>query len=111
VHVRLQFSCDPKVHATVGECNTKLFSQISRAPQTIQRRKGAWRPRRFTRFNDVTNSIDLTRFFLTILDMKRLLVEILIIVAVIAFGWNTPFKDWTSQAYRNITNWFDSLAR
>ncbi len=56
-------------------------------------------------------SIDRTPFFLPILDMKRLLVEIVIIAAVIAFGWNTPFKDWTSQAYRNITNWFDSLAR
>jgi len=43
--------------------------------------------------------------------MKRLLIEIVIIAAVIAFGWNTPFKDWTSQTFRNITNWFDSLAK
>jgi len=43
--------------------------------------------------------------------MKRLLIEIVIIAALIAFGWNTPFKEWTSQAYRNITEAFDSLAR
>jgi hypothetical protein len=43
--------------------------------------------------------------------MKRLLIEIVIIAALIAFAWNTPFKDSTAQAYRNITNWFDSLAR
>jgi hypothetical protein len=43
--------------------------------------------------------------------MKRLLVVIVIIAALIALGWNTPFKDWTSKAYRNTTNWFDSLAR
>jgi len=63
------------------------------------------------RFNDFTISIDLTPFFLAISDMKRLLVEIVMIAAVIAFGWNTPFNVWTSQAYTNITNWFDSLAR
>jgi hypothetical protein len=43
--------------------------------------------------------------------MRRLLVEILIIAAVIAFGWNKPFKDWTEQAHRNITSAFDSLAK
>jgi Tfp pilus assembly protein FimT len=43
--------------------------------------------------------------------MRRLLVVIVIIAALIAFGWNKPFKDWTEQAHRNITNWFDSLAR
>jgi Tfp pilus assembly protein PilO len=43
--------------------------------------------------------------------MRRLLVVILIIAAVIAFAWNKPFKDWTAQAYTNITSWFDSLAR
>ena len=43
--------------------------------------------------------------------MKRLLVEIVMIAALIAFGWNTPFKDWTAQAYRNITSAFDSLAK
>jgi len=43
--------------------------------------------------------------------MRRLLIEILIIAAVIAFGWNKPFKDWTAQAYTNITSAFDSLSR
>jgi hypothetical protein len=43
--------------------------------------------------------------------MKRLLVEFLIIAAVIAFGWNKPFKDWANQAQRNITDAWDSLAR
>jgi Tfp pilus assembly protein FimT len=43
--------------------------------------------------------------------MKRLLIVIVIIAALIAFAWNTPFKDWTSWARRNITNGFDSLAK
>ena len=63
----------------------------------------------FTRFNDVTNSIDFAPFFLTILDIMRLFVEILIIAAVIAFGWNKPFKDWTDQAKTKITYTLDSL--
>ena len=64
------------------------------------------------RFNDVTNSIDLTRRLGAVsVVMRRLLVEILIIAALIAFGWNKPFKDWTAQVHTNITSWFDSLAR
>ncbi|PYL05741.1 MAG: hypothetical protein DME33_15765 [Verrucomicrobia bacterium] len=39
----------------------------------------------------------------------RLLVEIVIIAAVIFFGWNTPFKDWTAQAKWTINSAFDSL--
>jgi hypothetical protein len=39
----------------------------------------------------------------------RLLVEIVIIAAVIAFGWNKPFKDWTEQAKTTINSTFDSL--
>jgi hypothetical protein len=66
-------------------------------------------PRRFTRLNNVTNSIDLTPPFLAISDIMRLLVEIVIIAAVIAFGWNTPFKDWTAQAKWTINSAFDSL--
>jgi hypothetical protein len=42
---------------------------------------------------------------------KRLLVEFLIIAAVIAFGWNKPFKDWVDQAGRNFTDFWESLAR
>jgi len=41
--------------------------------------------------------------------MMRLLVEIVIIAAVIAFGWNKPFKDWTDQAKTKITYALDSL--
>jgi len=41
--------------------------------------------------------------------MRRLLFEIAIIAAVIFLGWNTPFKDWTAQAYTKINSTFDSL--
>jgi len=57
----------------------------------------------------LTNSIDLTPFFLAISDMTRLLAEIVIIVALIFFGWNKPFKDWTAQANKKITSTLDSL--
>ena len=73
------------------------------------RGKGAWRPRRFTRLNDVTISIDLAPFFLAISDIMRLMFEIVIIAAVIAFGWSKPFKDWTAQAHTKITSTLDSL--
>ena len=64
------------------------------------------------RLNDVTNSIDLPRTFCSVsVVMRRLLVEILIIAAVIAFGWNKPFKDWVDQAGRNFTYAWDSIAR
>jgi hypothetical protein len=43
--------------------------------------------------------------------MRRLLIEIVIIAAVIALAWNTPFKDSTAQIYKSVANWFDSLAR
>jgi hypothetical protein len=39
----------------------------------------------------------------------RLSVEIAIIAAVIFLGWNTPFKDWTAEAYGKINSTFDSL--
>ena len=39
----------------------------------------------------------------------RLLAEIVIIGALIFLGWNTPFKDWTAQAYGKINSTFDSL--
>jgi hypothetical protein len=73
------------------------------------RGKGASRPRRFTRFNDVTNSIDLTLRFWQSPDMTRLLVEIVIIAGVIFVGWNKPFKDWTDQAHKEITSTLDRL--
>jgi len=66
------------------------------------RGKGAWRPRRFTRFNELTISIALTRPFLPILKIMRLVVEIVIIAAVIFLGWNKPFKQQVDQAYATI---------
>jgi hypothetical protein len=39
----------------------------------------------------------------------RLLVEILIIAAVIFFGWNKPFKDQVAQASRTINSTLDSM--
>jgi hypothetical protein len=33
----------------------------------------------------------------------RLLAEIVIIAALISFGWNKPFKDWAAQATTTIT--------
>ena len=41
--------------------------------------------------------------------MRRLFVEIAIIAGVIFLGWNTPFKDWTAQAYTKINSTFDSV--
>jgi hypothetical protein len=62
------------------------------------------------RFNTSTISIALTRPFLSFSKiMRRLFVEIAIIAAVIFFGWNTPFKDWTAQAYAKINSTFDSM--
>jgi len=48
-------------------------------------------------------------FFGNVDIMRRLLFEIVIIAAVIFLGWNTPFKDWTAQAYAKINSTFDSL--
>jgi hypothetical protein len=39
----------------------------------------------------------------------RLLVEILIIAALIYFGWNTPYKDHVAQANRTINLKLHSL--
>jgi hypothetical protein len=39
----------------------------------------------------------------------RLIVEIVIIAAVIALGWNTPYKDWSDQTYKKITLTLDSF--
>ena len=41
--------------------------------------------------------------------MMRLLAELVIIAALIFFGWNTPFKDWTAQANKKITSTLDSF--
>lgn len=39
----------------------------------------------------------------------RLVIEIVIVAAVIAFGWNTPFKTWADQAHHKITSTLDSI--
>jgi hypothetical protein len=39
----------------------------------------------------------------------RLLVEILIIAAVIYFGWNKPFKEYATKAKTTITTKIDGL--
>ncbi len=63
----------------------------------------------FTRFNDVTNSIDLTLRFWQSPDMTRLLFEIVIVAAVIFFGWNKPYKVWVDQTYTKITSTLDQM--
>ncbi len=79
--------------------NASTLYLSRRSPATAGRRR-----------NILTNLIDLTRPFLTVSkDMRRLFVEIAIIAAVIFFGWNTPYKDWTAQAYEKINSAFDSM--
>jgi hypothetical protein len=41
----------------------------------------------------------------------RLLAELLVIAALIYFGWNTPFKDQVAQANRTITTKLHSLGK
>jgi hypothetical protein len=41
--------------------------------------------------------------------MRRLLIEVVIIAALIFFAWNKPFGEWTAQAYSNINSAFDRL--
>jgi len=41
--------------------------------------------------------------------MRRLLIEVVIIAALISFAWNKPFGEWAAQTYRNINSAFDSL--
>ena len=39
----------------------------------------------------------------------RLIAEILIIAALIFFGWNTPFKQYADRANRTITSTLDGM--
>ena len=39
----------------------------------------------------------------------RLLIEVLIIAALIFFGWTTPFKDRADVAKANITSALDKM--
>jgi hypothetical protein len=50
------------------------------------------------RFNDLTNRIDFNGDILSVSEPMRLAVEILIIAALIYFGWNKPFKEQVARA-------------
>ena len=39
----------------------------------------------------------------------RLVVELLVIAALIYFGWNTPFKDDVARAKATITSTLDGM--
>ena len=41
--------------------------------------------------------------------MKRLLIEIAIIAAVIYFGWNKPFGEWVGQTTGRVNSTLDEL--
>jgi len=41
--------------------------------------------------------------------MKRLLIEIAIIAAVIWFGWNKPFGEWVGQKIGKVNSGLDEL--
>jgi hypothetical protein len=51
-----------------------------------------------------TISVALTRPFLAISNMMRLLVEIVIIGVVISLGWSKPFKEHFAQVNRTMTS-------
>ena len=56
------------------------------------------------RFNPSTILVDLRGRFLSVSEIMRLLVEILIIGALISLGWNTPLKEQVAQANTTITS-------
>lgn len=41
--------------------------------------------------------------------MKRLLIEIAIIAAVIAIAWNKPFGEWVGQTNRKVNSTLDEM--
>src|SRR5437762_11019659 len=98
----VESSCADAVRISVNHPSDvrrrKRFTLSRRGPATAGRRR-----------NDLTIFIDLTLGFWQFSDMKRLLAEIVIIVAVIFFGWNKPYKDWTDQAYAKITSTLDQM--
>ena len=52
--------------------------------------------------NDLTISIALTRPFLPVSQIMRLLAELVIIGVLIFLGWNKPFKEQVAQASTTI---------
>jgi hypothetical protein len=53
--------------------------------------------------------IDLGRHLLILLNVMRLLVQILIIAGLIYLGWNKPFKEQVAEANRTITTKLHNL--
>jgi hypothetical protein len=51
------------------------------------------------------------RIFCHSRNVMRLLVELLIIAALIYYGWTTPFKDHVAEANRTITNQLHGLGK
>ena len=47
--------------------------------------------------------IDLSRYLLSLSEIMRLLIEIVVIAALIYLGWNKPFKEQVAQANTTIT--------
>ena len=47
--------------------------------------------------------------FLSFSAIMRLLVEILVVVTVIYFGWNKPYKEYAARANKTITSKIDGL--
>ena len=41
--------------------------------------------------------------------MKRLLIELAIIAAVIAFGWNKPFGEWVGHTAYKVNSTLDEM--
>jgi hypothetical protein len=50
------------------------------------------------RLSAVQIPIDPGEDFLSIFEVMRLLLEILVVGALIYFGWDVPFKQWSNEA-------------
>jgi predicted negative regulator of RcsB-dependent stress response len=61
------------------------------------------------RFSDQAILIDLVRSLLSLSNVMRLLVQILIIAGLIYLGWNKPFKEQVAQANRTISTKLHNL--
>ena len=53
--------------------------------------------------------VDLVRRFLSVSNIMRLVAEILIIAALIYFGWNKPFKEQVARTKATITSTLDGM--
>jgi hypothetical protein len=100
----------PQRHKTLSECPSRFKSAASRATASTLFFGG------YHGVIGLTDSstlrpivVDFAARFLSLSKDMRLLIEILIIVAVIFFGWNTPFKEDAAWAKARITSALDSL--